>query len=116
MNIYEKIDVMFSGEAEDKPKWADDILCELREIKLLLQERKKQDNNFYDFIRNFRNSMKADGVNNTYPTYYYRNKKIGVDFKGLLYDKMNSKLLSKSEAFKVYRYAYNQQQTTKDSA
>lgn len=110
MNIYDKIDSIFSGEAEEKPNWASDILNELKEIKTLLKEQKTQitkiDNNFYDFVKKFRISMRADIVNNVYPTFTYMGRDLGVDFKGLLYDKKTSKILPKNEAFKIYRYAY----------
>jgi len=123
MNIYEKIDAIFSGEAEDKPKWAEEILTELQEIKILLQEQKKQkdikptvNRHFYAFIKEFRISMRADTINDIYPTYIYKNRKLGVDFKGLLYDKTNSKILSKDEAYRVYKHAYMNQNNTQCSA
>ncbi|MEA3522724.1 MAG: hypothetical protein U9R50_07095 [Campylobacterota bacterium] len=123
MNIYEKIDVIFSGEAEDKPQWADEILTQLQEIKILLQEQKqhpqssqKISRNFYAFIKEFRISMRANTTEKIYPTFIYDNKRLGVDFKGLLYDKESSKLLSKDEAYKVYKYAYSHQNNTKYSA
>jgi len=123
MNIYDKIDVIFSGEAEDKPKWAEEILTELREIKILLQEQKREHNtkntispSFYAFIKEFRVSMKADTINGIYPTYIYNNTKLGVDFKGLLYDKDSSRILSKEEAYRVYKDAYMHQNYRKNSA
>lgn len=122
MNIYEKIDVMFSGNAEDKPKWADEILGELKEIKQLLEEQRNSKNtnkpsqNFYNFIKEFRISMRADTIQNIYPTFVYNNRMLGVDFKGLLYDKSTSRHLSKDEAYTVYRYAYDQQNYNKYSA
>jgi len=41
MNVYEQIDSIFSGEAEEKPQWASEILRELGEIKILLQNQKE---------------------------------------------------------------------------
>ena len=111
MNIYDKIDSIFSGEAEEKPKWADEILNQLKEIKILLKEQKTQitkiDNNFYEFVKKFRISMRADVVNNVYPTFTYHGRDLGVDFKGLLYDKKTLKILPRDEAFKIYKYAYS---------
>ncbi|MEA1892886.1 MAG: hypothetical protein U9N33_09260 [Campylobacterota bacterium] len=125
MNIYEQIDVIFSGEAEDKPKWAEEILGELKEIKQLLKEQRnseihnstnKASQKFYNFIKEFRISMRANTIKNIYPTFVYNNRKLGVDFKGLLYDKSTSRLLSRDEAYTVYKYAYNQQNHDKYSA
>ncbi len=110
MNIYEKIDAIFSDDMQEKPVWADEILDELKEIKTLLQKQQKTvrkiDKNYYEFVKIFRNSMKADVANNIYPTFYYKGKKLGVDFKGLLYDKDTQRPITKDEAFEAYRYAY----------
>lgn len=135
MNVYEQIEVIFSGEAEEKPQWAGEILNELQEIKLLLKEQKEQlinkshhsytsypqnrykpDNKYYDFVKKFRVLMKPDTVNNIYPTFEYIGRKLGIDYSGLLYDKKDSKTLSKKEAFQIYRYAYEHQNDYKISA
>ena len=120
MDIYEQIDTIFSGEAENKPQWANEILSELKEIKVLLKEQKqttqKIDKNFYSFIKEFRVLMRADTTKNIYPTFNYDGRRFGVDFKGLLYDKENSKFLSTDEAYKVYKYAYNQRDRIEYSA
>ncbi len=108
---------MFSGEAEDKPKWADDILGELREIKILLQEQKKaskqatkSNSSLSNFINEFRVSMKTDTINNIEPTFIYQDKKLGINKRGLLYDKNSMRILPRAEAFKVYKYAHNHQE------
>jgi hypothetical protein len=135
MNIYEQIDTIFSGEAEERPQWAGKILEELKEVKVLLQEqrellknqptqvhtsypqnRQKIDREYYNFIKQFRISMKADTKNNNYPTFEYNGRKLGVAFSGLLYDKKDSKTLSRKEAFRVYRYAYEHKDESKISA
>ena len=122
MNIYDKIDAIFNANIDAKPPWVDELFNELQEIKVLLQEEKpldmpyskKQferiDSRFYAFVQSFREEMKANTTYGTYPTFVYGNKRLGVDFKGLLYDKESSKVLSRQEAFKVYRYAYEHQE------
>ena len=113
-NIYKKIEAIFDDDIQEKPKWADEILDELKEIKTLLREQKssihKIDKRFYSFIKSFRESMKADVANNIYPTFHYNGRKYGVDFKGLIYDKDNLKIIPKNEAYKIYKYAYQQQE------
>ncbi|WP_434580264.1 hypothetical protein MLC52_09925 [Sulfurimonas sp. NW15] len=125
MNIYKQIDTIFSGESEEIPKWAEQILTELKEIRNMLENQKNVSNQqvhtsskreFYDFINRFRKKMKADVINKIYPTFEYNGKKIGIDFKGLLYDKKDLKLLSRSEAYMVYKYAYNMEKNNKHSA
>jgi len=131
MNIYEKIDTIFSGEAEERPQWANELLEEIREIKMLLKEQKellnyktqqinttypRNNSDFYDFVKKFRASMQADTTNNIYPTFEYKGRKLGVDYSGLLYDKKDSKTLSRQEAFEIYRYAYEHRNIYKISA
>lgn len=115
MNVYNKIDAIFSGESEDKPAWANEILSELKEIKTLLKEQKttinKIDKNYYEFIKSFRRSMRADVANNIYPTFNYNGRRLGVDFKGLLYDKETKRTIPKHEAFEAYRYAYEHKES-----
>lgn len=116
MNIHDKIEKIFSQTRSDAPQWAIELLQELKEIKQLLQTQASQlvpvqypsQNNslFYEFVNDFRNKMRADVINNIYPEVEFQNKKIGVNFKGLLYYKSDSSLLRKDEAFKVYRYLY----------
>ena len=113
-NIFEKIDTMFSGENDDKPIWAVDILNELREIKELLQQTNSKNHNdtsyskykYYDFINKFRTSMRADVDNNIFPYITYNNRKLGVNFKGYLYDIDQSIPLSAKDAYDVYDYVY----------
>ena len=95
-NIYEKIDTMFSGQNDDRPQWACEILDELREIKELLKSQQKQtlssDNiiqkqhNFakYDFINKLRTKLKPDVQNDIFPYIIYNNEHYGVNFKGLI--------------------------------
>jgi len=120
MNIYDKIDAIFSHEDQDRPEWAKEILDELQQIRELLVEHKSEkravDKQFYRFVKEFRESMRADVANNTYPTFYYNQRELGVDFKGLLYDKESLKILSTKEAFKIYKYAYHKQQKSTNSA
>ena len=114
--IFEKIDKMFSAE-DEKPKWAIEILDELKDIKELLQKNRinniPANNNyspkreFMEFINEFREDMKANVEKGIFPYIIYENRKIGVNFKGYLYDMSNgAKTLSANEAYKVYRYIY----------
>lgn len=111
-NIFEKIDSIFDGYTEDKPRWANEIIEELKEIKLLLkntnQTVKKFDKNYYNFIKEFRIFMKADTYNKIYPKIKYNDKTLGVNFKGYLYDVNSHDTLSKDEAFNAYEYFYTQ--------
>lgn len=111
MSVYDQIDAIFSREADDKPQWANEILKELKEIKTLLKEQKQTyvDDEYYDFIKRFRREMRASIDDNLYPTFDYKGRRLGIDFKGLLYDKSTSRIIPKKEAFEIYRFAYEQQ-------
>ena len=111
MTIHEKIEKIFVQESDNRPEWASELLTELQEIKSIMQETKQEkkvhDYTFYDFVNIFRKNMMPDAQNNIYPEVQYDGKKIGVNYRGLLYYKGNLTLLSTNEAFKVYRYLYD---------
>lgn len=88
MTIQEKIEKIFAGESDNRPEWASELLYELREIKSMLQSKqgkKYHDYTFYNYVNKFRKSMMPDVQNNIYPEVEYQGKKIGVNFRGLLY-------------------------------
>ena len=110
MTIHEKIEKIFAQESDNRPEWATELLTELKEIKSMLQvaseAKKVHDYTFYDFVNSFRKSMMPNVQNNVYPEIQYNEQRLGVNFKGLLYDKESSYLLSRAEAINVYRYLY----------
>jgi len=113
MNIYEKIDTIFSGYGDDRPIWANEILEELNEIKTLLKNTNntvnKIDKNYYEFVKDFRQMMKADVEKGLYPKVKYQDKVLGINFKGHLYDTSDNSTLPKDEAFSAYEYFYENQ-------
>lgn len=125
MNVFEQIENIYSGENESKPAWANDMLAELQEIKRLLQSLNRsqptpseewkpsafKQNDYYTFVNQFRKSLQPNTATNYYPTFIFKGRKLGVNFKGWLYDKQSTKPLSKQEAFAVYSYAYSQHKT-----
>jgi len=117
-HIYKKIDSIFDNSTSMRPKWVDEILDELSQIKALLQthndlkQTSKKESEFYDFLREFRKALQADSHKEIYPEIEYKNRKLGIDVKGLLYDKESLDTLTKQEAYKVYEYFY--QESLKD--
>jgi len=129
MHVYKQIESIFSGESEEKPEWVNEILEELVEIKNLLRDKKepllksvnssytpKLDDDYYNFIKRFRISLMADTKYGAVTSFEYKGKSFSVNKRGLLYDTENLKIVSKSEAFKVYRYAYKHEESSKISA
>jgi len=118
MNVYEQIETIFSGDAEKKPEWANEILKELADIKTLLVKKELphqrvnnlySNDDYYDFIKQFRISL-------TDKIFEYKGRNFSVNKRGLLYDTKTLKIVSKSEAFKIYKYAYEQKESSKISA
>ena len=110
-NIYEQIDKMLHSD-ESKPAWADEILQELKEIKALLKnkpQKAKRDREYFKFVNKLRERMRADMNSGKYPEIYFQGKTLGVNFKGHIYDKADTKALPAHEAFKVYRFLYQNQ-------
>lgn len=112
MNLYQKIEDLYQENNKVKKNQQDDIntqiLVELRQIKDLLSTNyvkpKTIDSSFREFIAKFRKNLMPN--ENTYPEINYKNQILGVNYKGLLYDKSTSNLLSRSDAFEVYGYFY----------
>lgn len=94
------------------PEWANEILFELKEVKNLLKDirnprrNRSKNRDYYDFLNEFRRRMKADADKEIYPEVVYNSRRVGVDFKGLLYDKETLNLLPMHEAFRVYEHFY----------
>lgn len=114
MTVYEKIEKIFQHQELDRPAWADEILQELRQINAKLdakplmhvQNHSYKQDDFYEFIKNFRIQMKADIVNNVYPEVEYNGKRYGINFNGLLYNKETTATISTAEAKIIYRFLY----------
>ena len=120
-NIYNKIDTMFSGENDDKPQWAIDILSELKEIKDLLKESKSlvhpnqniKTHNYdkYNFVNKLRAALKPNIELDIFPYIKFEGSYYGVNLKGLLYSKIDqNSTVSREKAFKIYDSLYKSNQ------
>jgi hypothetical protein len=111
MTIYEQVDKMLNQDKE-RPLWADEILTELKEIKQLLKNSSKRekkypkDKAYFKFVNDLRDKLRASIADNRYPEIIYNGRALGINFKGWIYDKSDSKVLPAHEAFKVYRFLY----------
>lgn len=109
-NIYEKIDKLYKKDNQNDI--LKQILSELVQIKNILKDmenprrNKKKNQDYFDFVNRFRELMKPDTQNEIYPEVHYKGKRIGVNFKGHLYDKDTTHTLPKIEAFALYEYFY----------
>jgi hypothetical protein len=121
-NIYEKIDTMFSGQNDDRPVWAVEILDELRELKELLKEKKAtvvvSSNNttqehtpqhsflpdYFEFIKELR-KRHNDSVSSE--DILWKNQRLGISEGGLIYNKNTERIYSTTDAKIIYRDLYN---------
>jgi len=112
MNIYQKIEEMF----EDK-NLALEILNELKEIKAVLKEGRKNYNSshkktlpkeYFDFVNQFRNEMREDIASGFSPEFIYENMVLGINSKGLIYNKITNRILPRHKAFEIYEKLYEQ--------
>ena len=117
-DIYSKIDRLYSDlDQSNRPQWVDELKDELKQIKSLLQNLSTSTTNptpsrsksreYFRFVQTLRERLRADTTQDVYPELHYQNKRIGVNFKGLLYDKLTSKIVPKVEAFEIYDYFYS---------
>ena len=116
MNIYDKINNMFKEE-DDNTKLLYTILDELAEIKQILKmpsnEYKKEyqktlPDEYYQFVENFKEKMKEDVINGKYSEIEFEGMRLGVNQRGLLYDKDTNQILPKYKAFDILEKLYNE--------
>jgi uncharacterized coiled-coil DUF342 family protein len=112
MNVYQQVEKLLQ-EQDDRPAWADEILFELKEIKDMLSKIDKTSNQnrsknsgYFSFVKKLRNELRADIQNGIYPEIDYFHKKLGINFKGHIYNKETNEVLKKEDAFKVYEFLY----------
>lgn len=113
MNVLNQVEKLLD-DRENNPKWAEDILFELREIKTLLKNlqprtaknREKEKHAYFAFVNRLRKELRADILNDIYPEIHYDNRELGINFKGHIYDKATTEELPAPEAFAVYRFLY----------
>lgn len=115
-NVYEKIEQIYTKREHDEPAWVKEFRAELKEIKTLLKNgikpprKKRKSKAYFEFVDMLRERLKADTEKGIYPELEYKGKRIGVNFKGFLYDKETTNSLSAQEAFEVYEYFYGRRE------
>jgi len=115
-DIYEKIEKIYANKESNEPSWVVELRVELKEIKELLnalnrpRKKRRKAKAYFDFVKLFRERLKADTINEIYPEILYNKRRIGANFRGLLYDKATAKLLHRYEAFAIYEYFYEKKE------
>ena len=125
MTIFEEIDRMFLDNDHDSNCNTKQILSELRDIKTIVQDikillnkkdrgRRKKSREYYRFVEALREKLYADIDKGIYPEISYDGRKLGVDAKGMIYDKSTQHLLPTYEAFEVYDFLYENRKDLAD--
>lgn len=110
-SVYDKIDKLYANDT-DISTLAIEIRSELKEIKALLKDmnnprrNKYKNKDYFTFVDELRKKLQADTEKEIYPELDYQGKRIGVNFKGFLYDKSTIKNVTSQEAFAIYEYFY----------
>jgi hypothetical protein len=122
MNIYDQINQIFDNNPNE-PKWTKDIIEEIRELKIIINDLKNsknyQNNNncnrtnsdLMQFVNELREKKKPNIDKNIYPKIEYLGYTLGIDLRGYLYDMDTSKILSREDAFEIYKDMYNLQKS-----
>jgi len=103
--------------SENEALWSyvNEMASELRILKdkLNTTAHSEQINNkyrsekYFSFVTKLRDKMRANVETNYYPSIKIDGMKLGIDFKGLLYDKRTHKILPRVLAFEVYHRLYD---------
>lgn len=116
-SVYEKVEKLYEKKSDPlEPTWVKELKVELKEIKMLLKDmqnprrNKRKNQDYFNFVNELRKRLKANTNAEVYPELEYKGKRIGANFKGLLYDKATTKTLPAQEAFALYEYFYEKKE------
>lgn len=102
--------------SEEDALWSylNDMAAELRTLKETLRTQNHvpkrdiyQSDTYFSFVTTLRERMQANTKKKHYPTIDIEGMKLGIDFKGLLYDKHTNRNLPRELAFEVYHTLYD---------
>jgi len=107
-----------SHRSENEALWSyvNDMASELRDMKAQLKEKPVSGNtdskylsdDYFSFVTKLRGKMKANVEKNYYPRIRIDGMELGIDFKGLLYDRKTNRTIPRALAFDVYHKLYDQ--------
>lgn len=109
--------VQMNNSTETQALWnyISDLTNEIQTLKSQMQRNNSASHRnhryncdeYFTFIATLRKKMKAKVDKNHYPTIQINGMTLGIDFKGLLYNKKTQKILPKDLAFDVYHVLYD---------
>ena len=103
--------------SENEALWSyvNDMAEELRTLKANINhsssssdaQGKYNSEGYFEFVTKLRGKMRANVEKNYYPSIKIDGMKLGIDFKGLLYDRKTHRTLPRALAFEVYHKLYD---------
>jgi len=98
---------------ETAPPWAKKLLAEIAGLKKTVENMRKSQWDYFDFVNRFRKAMMPDPERNYFPEVVVNGRRIGVTFDGLLYDKKSGETISRMDAFEIYGILYRDYKRSK---
>jgi hypothetical protein len=106
-----------SHRSENEALWSyvNDMASELRALREKLNTTgssghatdKYSSDKYFTFVTKLRGKMRANVEKNYYPSIKIDGMELGIDFKGLLYDRKTNRTLARALAFEVYHKLYD---------
>ena len=105
-----------SQRSENEALWSymNSMAEELRTLKSKIKNpttfdtmSKYSSDEYFTFVTKLRGKMKANVEKNYYPSIKIDGMELGIDFKGLLYDRKTNRTLARALAFEVYHKLYD---------
>jgi len=85
-----------------------DLKAQLKKTALSQKETDKYtSDDYFTFVTRLRGKMRANVDKNYYPSIKIDGMELGIDFKGLLYDRKTNRTLPRTLAFEVYHKLYD---------
>jgi len=104
MNIYKELDNFLKEEENSCEELLKEVLKEIQELKNLLQKENTKE--YYTFVNRLKKEFERDFKQRIFPTIFYENQRYGINEKGFIYNKDNSKIIPAYKAFEIYKFLY----------
>jgi hypothetical protein len=91
---------------DETPAWVLRLLKEMETLKKTVENMRKSQWEYLDFVNRFRRRMMPDPEKDHYPEVVVNGRRLGVTLDGLLYDKANGETISRMDAFRIYSILY----------
>ncbi|WP_456449730.1 hypothetical protein [Hydrogenimonas sp.] len=88
---------------DETPVWGRRLLEKMETLKKTVENMRKSQWEYLDFLNRFRRRMLPDPERNHYPEVVVNGRRLGVTLDGLLYDKANGETMMPSGTIRYYK-------------